>query len=133
MHLLVVAAWDPELERFRDLVAEETTSSAPLRLSTHAVGIGLVDATAGMTRCIAELEPTHVLLIGTCGAAPGSGIAIGDAVVGRDVRLVDPTVVEGRAAMPYAADPVPLDASLSASLVAAGARTVGIVNPLGIT
>lgn len=128
-NLLVAAAWEPELERFRALARKDLEIS--VRVDT--VGIGLVDATLGMARCVARHSPAEVMLIGTCGAAPDEGLAIGEVVVARSVRLVDPAVVEGRAAMPYAADAVPLDEAMIDQVLAAGAREATIVNPLGIT
>ncbi|MDF2692384.1 MAG: hypothetical protein K0S65_767, partial [Labilithrix sp.] len=64
---LVVAAWEPELERFRALVTpardqgHEATDVFP-------VGIGLVDATVGTASRLARGTPDLVLFVGTCGA-----------------------------------------------------------------
>lgn len=128
LHLLVTAAWLPELERFRELLKAEPRADVVL----DAMGIGLPDASIGLTRCIMTRRPTHVLALGTAGAAPTSGLAIGDVVVGQSVRLVDPTAVEGRAALPYAAE-APFDAAMVDALFAAGARPCVIANTLGIT
>jgi futalosine hydrolase len=128
-NLVLVAAWEPELERFRALARLD----AQLSVRLDAVGIGLVDATLGMTRCIERHGPAEVMLIGTCGAAPGSGLAIGDVIVASSVRLVDPAVVEGRAAMPFASEPIALDETMIDQVFAAGAREATVVNPLGIT
>jgi nucleoside phosphorylase len=127
--LLVVAAWEPELERFRALGNDVRNE----QLNIEAVGIGLVDCAVGVTRSIARHAPTHVLLLGTCGAAPTAALAIGDVVVGSTVQLVDPATVEHRAALPYAAEPIALDVGLIDALEAGGARRSRIVNPLGIT
>src|SRR6266487_4022495 len=99
MKLLVVAAWESELLRFRELT--------PSTVALDSVGIGLVDAAIGTTRCVMHHVPTHVILLGTCGHAPGSPLAIGDVVVASGVRLIDPAVAEGRAAMPYPSKDVP--------------------------
>jgi len=131
--VLVVAAWEPELERFRALVAEDEALSRGLDLNTDAVGIGLVDAASGATRCIVQHRPDQVVLLGTCGAMPSSGLAIGDVVVGRSAVVADAAVVEGRAAMPYPNEAVALDASMLGELEAAGARPARIVNTLGVT
>ena len=142
--ILVAAAWEPELERFRALARDDDGADpgdweaafggfGGCDLSAEPIGIGLVDTTAGVARSIARLGPSTVVLLGTCGAAPSSGLRIGDVVVGTSVRLVDPAVVEERAAMPYASEAVPLDPSMIAALVAAGAREATIVNTLGIT
>ena len=139
--ILVAAAWEPELERFRALARDDSGDDPSAwepafggcDLAVEPIGIGLVDTTAGVTRSIARLGPSAVVLLGTCGAAPSSGLRIGDVVVGTSVRLVDPAVVEERAAMPYASEAVSLDPSMGAALVAAGAREATIVNTLGIT
>ena len=138
--ILVAAAWEPELERFRALARDDSGAGGPSAwepafggcdLEVEPIGIGLVDTTAGVTRSIARLAPSTVVLLGTCGAAPSSGLRIGDVVVGTSVRLVNPAVVEERAAMPYASEAVPLDPPMIAALVAAGAREATIVNTLG--
>ena len=57
----------------------------------RAVGVGLVAAAAGTERAIAEARPERMLLVGTCGAMPGSGLAIGSLiVVERAVLIVRP-------------------------------------------
>jgi nucleoside phosphorylase len=127
--VLVVAAWDPELERFRALAREPLAFGVQIQ----AVGIGPVDTAALVTRCILQHHPELVVLLGTCGAAPDSGLGIGDVIVGTSVRLVDPSVVAARAAMPYAEAAIALDAEMQPALVAAGARPASIANTLGIT
>lgn len=141
--ILVAAAWEPELERFRALardggaVTDDPCAAEPASgacdLAVEPIGIGVVDAAAGAARSIARLGPSTVVLLGTCGAAPSSGLRIGDVVVGTSARLVDLAVVEGRAAMPTASAAVPLDPSMIAALVAAGAREATIANTLGVT
>ena len=127
--VLVVAAWEPELERFRALAREP----AGVRLVIEPVGIGPVDTAARVTRCILQHDPRLVVLLGTCGGAPGSGLAIGDVIGGTMVRLVDPSVVEGRAAMPYADAAIALDREASDAVAASGGRSASIANTLGIT
>ncbi len=128
--LLVSAAWGPELERFRELLALGKASGEVLLAAT---GIGLVDAAIGMTRCLAEHAPAQVIAIGTAGAAPGSGLAVGDVVVGTAVRLVDAAVVEGRAAMPFGAEALRCDEAMLDVIFAAGARLSPIATTLGVT
>jgi len=128
LHLLVTAAWAPELERFRELLGAEPRSDVLL----EPMGIGLVDAGIGLTRCIMTRRPTHVLALGTAGASPRSGLAIGDVIVGQSVRLVDTAVVEGRAALPYGADAT-FDPAMVDAVFSAGARPCAIANTLGIT
>lgn len=122
--VLVTAAWEPELERIRKLVHGS--------LETFSVGIGLVDAAIGTARGLGRHEPAHVVLLGTCGAAPTSGLALGDVIVGTSVRLVEPAVVEGRAAMPFGGDAITLASSIGGAALA-GARAATIANTLGVT
>ncbi|MBX3263209.1 MAG: hypothetical protein KIS78_10105 [Labilithrix sp.] len=129
--MLVVAAWEPELERFRELV--RAAPGVDLALEAAPVGIGLVDAAAGLTRRIAARAPGLVVFVGTCGASPSSGLGIGDVVAGTSVRLVDSAVVEGRAAMPFAAEAIDLDVAARDASIAAGARAATIANTLGVT
>jgi futalosine hydrolase len=134
MKLLIVAAWEPELEHFRGLDLPKLSNlTRRFELNMDAVGIGPVDAAVGMTQCISKHRAEHVLLVGTCGAAPGSRLAIGDVVVGSHALLVDPATVEGRAALPYGTEPILLDASMAEALQRAGAAPSKIVCPLGIT
>lgn len=128
VHLLVTAAWAPELERFRELLGTEPRASVVL----EPMGIGLVDAGIGLTRCIMTRRPTHILALGTAGAGPQSGLVIGEVIVGQSVRLVDAAVVEGRAALPFAGESL-FDPELVDAAFAAGARPCAIANPLGIT
>ena len=128
MSVLVVAAWEPELERFRTLV-----DSASSDLTVEPVGIGLVDAAVGMTRCIMQVRPAYVIFIGTGGASPRATLSIHDVVVATAARLVDPTAVEGRAALPFAADVISLEGELVDRLFNAGARLGRVWTPLGVT
>ena len=65
--LLVVGAYAPELVGLPD-----GTVAA-------AIGIGAVDAAAGMGMALAKMGPARVVLIGTCGVICGA--AVGDVVV----------------------------------------------------
>lgn len=131
--ILVVAAWEPELERFRSLARGQMADEVGLDVGIEPIGIGPVDSAAHVTRCILQQRPGLVVLLGTCGAAPGSGIHIGDAIAGASVRLVDPCVIAGRAAMPYAKEEVGLDDAIQAAVVACGGRAATIANTLGVT
>jgi futalosine hydrolase len=121
--VLLLAAFPPELE------------SAPAELRTAAVGIGLVDAAIGTAK-VARDRPAgskHAILVGTCGAYPGSGLAIGDVVVGSRVFLADAGVSLGHGALVGSMGaPLALDASLRARL-AGGAREVDVATTLAIT
>lgn len=133
MKLLVVAAWEPELEHLRSLLAAplEASSGAPdVVLAT--IGVGVVEAAVGMMRCIHQHRPDLALLVGTAGAFGTA--TIGQVVVGASVHLLEASLLEGKASLP---PPMPSDAVLDVAvhdaLVAAGGRSVQIANTIGIT
>lgn len=132
MKILVCSAWEPELTHFRGLARGVPTAE----LVAEPVGVGVVDAAVGATRCIERHRPSHVVLLGTCGAAPTGDrrASLLDVVVGTRARLVDAAVTEGRAELPSAmAAEAPLDADLAAAMQRAGAKSVHIANTVGIT
>jgi nucleoside phosphorylase len=69
---LLVAAYAPELGA----------------IVGRAVGVGLVAAAAGTERALAEERPARLVLVGTAGALPGSGLAIGSIVVVARAQLI---------------------------------------------
>src|SRR5690606_21701393 len=87
--LVVAAAWEPELVRFRELIRGGGSSSTGSGSGDDGllvgIGIGIVEAAIGMTRCVMRHAPRAALLLGTAGAMPGSGLAVGDVVVARRV------------------------------------------------
>lgn len=130
MKLLVVAAWEPELSRFRERISEP---AAGIELVLDTLGVGLVEASIAMTRCVVREQPEAALLLGTCGAF-GASLPAGAVVAGARVRIADGSVAHGSAALP---EPMPLEATfdrgLHDALVGAGAKSVQIANTLGIT
>lgn len=137
--LLVVSAWEPELTRFRELASGLSLTNAShsqTALGTAAVGIGLVDATLGITRLLLERDRTGlaVVFVGTAGASPRSGLQIHDVIAGREVRLGDDAIARGHAALVREDDAiVTLDERLQSALVSAGAKSASIVNTIGVT
>ena len=133
MKLLVVAAWEPELSRFRERLGA-AGRRGEVEVVLEPLGVGLVEAAIAVTQCVARHQPAAALLIGTCGAFGSGTLALGTVVAGEGVRLVDATVALGTAALP---DPMPshatFDVALHDALVGAGARSVQIANTLGIT
>lgn len=77
--VLFLAAFGPEL------VALDS------RIERATVGVGLVEAALGAARVLAERRPKHVVLVGTVGAYPQSGLAIGDVVIAERVLLATPS------------------------------------------
>jgi futalosine hydrolase len=128
MRTLVAAAYPPELERLAALVP---LAMARGQVMARAVGVGLVAAAAGAERAISELAPERVLLVGTAGALPGSGLAIGDVVVVAQARLVVREVeyVPGIMATEVAAD-AGLVGEIARGL---GVRAITVASPIGIT
>jgi nucleoside phosphorylase len=132
MKLLVVAAWEPELERFRERLGAASPAGG-LEVVLDTLGVGVVDAAIATTRCVVRHRPAAVLLLGTCGAFAAELLA-GTVVVGADARLVDSAVTQGSAALPGPmAAHASFDVALHDALVAAGARSVQIANTVGIT
>ena len=130
MKILVVAAWEPELTRFRERVTLASAQDVVL----DTLGVGIVEAAMGMTRCIARHAPDLAVLLGTAGALPGSGLAIGDVVSPTRVRLLDAGLLAKTAELP---PPLPAnatpDARVHEALARAGAKSVQIANTIGIT
>ncbi len=75
-----------------------------------------------------------IVAVGTCGAYPGSGLAIGDVVAARTVRLVDPSAVRGLSEFPQAlATELHADPLLVQAIERAGARPADVATTLAIT
>lgn len=134
LKLLVVAAWEPELVRFRERLAGGLPGP-DVEIVLETLGVGLIEAAISTTQCVVRHRPDYALLIGTCGVFPGAGeLRPGAVVAGARVGLADASVQRGAAALP---EPMPSDAlfdgALHDALVAAGARSVQIANTLGIT
>ncbi len=115
---LVVAAWPPELDGLDEI------------FPARAIGVGLVEAAAGLERALAELRPARVVLVGTAGAF-GGGAGAGAIVVARGARLI---LREGE----YAPQPMVLDARADAPFAESLAKKlnaplVEVTSPLGIT
>ena len=132
--VLIVAAFHPELAPLRSTLGERLEGDVGgVAVLAKAVGIGLVNAAVGTATRLGSIRPRAVVLVGTCGVYAG-GPAVGEVVAARRVRLVEPAVVEGRAAIP---EPVSLvaaaDAAIAQALAAAGAQLADIATTLGVT
>lgn len=119
MSILVVAAWLPELEGLPDSVRR------------RAIGVGLVEAAAGIERALAEERPSAIYLVGTAGVLPPAPLKIGQVVVARTALL---------AMRPGEGAPAPMGVGASADLALAEhaakrlrAALVDVASPLGIT
>jgi futalosine hydrolase len=112
---LLIAAYAPELGN----------------LVGRAIGVGLVAASAGVARAIAEERPERLILIGTAGALPGSQLAIGSIVVAANALLV---VRPGEYVPPIVDTSVAADAALAEDCARRlNAPRVTVASAIGIT
>ncbi len=117
---LCVAAFAPEL--------------AAITSQKRAVGIGLIAASRGAALAVAELQPSVVVLVGTCGAYRQSSLSIGDVIIGTRFNLASVAealgfgaVVDGTASMLYS------EVGRTDSFVALGAIRASVATTLAIT
>jgi nucleoside phosphorylase len=143
--ILICAAVEAELAPLRALALP-----SPLQLA--AIGVGPVEAALGASqvlgasqalgaaqgpapaRSAGERLPAAAILVGTCGAFPGRGLEIGDAVLVVRSMLTASDAATGRSYIPAPAAVVShADEALCASIVAAvalprvGAATVAAI------
>ena len=137
MDLLVVAAFPPELAALRARIGDAMRGSIAGRtVAAEAVGIGIPGAAVGASARLQALAPRAVVMVGTCGVyAPSlAALPLLAVAVARRVRLIEPAVIEGRAAFP---DPMSLacDAStgIARALVAAGGVDADVATTLAVT
>jgi nucleoside phosphorylase len=125
---LIAAAYAPELEGLTTLCAGLIERG---ELVTQALGVGMVEASAGIERALAELSPSRVVLIGTAGCLPSSRLKLGQLAVVRRAHLVTREPEYLPALMKRRAD---ADAVLAEAFSKAlGAPLVDAVSTLGIT
>lgn len=121
MKLLCLAAWEPELTRFREL--------APSWIAMEPVGIGVVEAAAATAELVALRRPDLVVFMGTCGSMRPD-LARFDVVFAERVRLVD---LGGGVALHAVDQELPVEGDLRAALAAAGAAPARVANTIGVT
>ncbi|MFM2161878.1 MAG: hypothetical protein RLZZ383_1390 [Pseudomonadota bacterium] len=95
-----------------------------------AVGIGAVRAARGAALALTQCRSEAVLILGTVGAYPGSGLAIGDIVTGCQIHLLDGASALGLAYAPQPPAPLQCDQRLQN---ATGLRAVDVVTTGAIT
>ncbi len=133
--VLILAAFEPELAALSAAFGGASIATVERRsVAMRIAGIGLPAASVGSAEHIAELEPRLVVLVGTCGAYRGAGLSIGEVVVARHLRLVDPAALAGAAQFP---EPMQITAEpyapLTAAFTALGARPCLVATTLAIT
>jgi futalosine hydrolase len=141
--VLVMAAFAPELAHVRAALRTadgpvaatgERARVGDLAVALGLVGVGLAAAAVGAATLVGELAPRAVVLVGTCGAYAGSGLAIGDVVVSRRLSLVDPSALENRTQFPPPmATTLEASDALASALAGAGARPADVATTLAIT
>lgn len=133
--LLIVAAFAPELVAFQSLLGPTSTARVGgLVVAARPVGIGLVSAATGTAARLERARPRGVVLVGTCGAYPESGLGLGDVVIARSILLLEPAVIDEEAGFP---DPmstkVEAHLAMSAAIAASGGKVVDVGTTLAIT
>jgi futalosine hydrolase len=133
--VLVVAAFAPELEGMQAILGGAMQAEVGgLLVFARPVGIGLVAAASGTATRLETHAPRAVVLVGTCGAYPGSRLSIGDIALARTVALVEPAVLEGRSAFPEPMSTrIHPHAAMTAAIATAGATLVDAATTLAVT
>jgi nucleoside phosphorylase len=99
--LVLFAAFHPELAPLQAALGDTMRRRiGNVEVVARAAGIGLPMAAAGCAMHLGDLRPKTAIAIGTCGAYAGSGLEIGDVVVARRVRLVDPAALRDESQFP---------------------------------
>ncbi len=133
--LLIVAAFAPELQAFRALLGPALSAKVgELVVAARPVGIGLVSAASGTAARLTRAQPRAVVLVGTCGAYPGTGLGVADVVVARSILLLEPAVLDDEAAFPEPMSAkVEAHAAMSAAIAASGGRAEDVGTTLAVT
>jgi nucleoside phosphorylase len=133
--VLFLAAFEPELAALTVALGDSMSATVGgQRVAARIAGIGLPAAAVGATRHLGELEPRAVVLVGTCGAYVGAGLAIGDVVAARRLRLVDPASIAGTAQFPEAmVITAEAHGPMTDALAALGVRPCCVATTLAVT
>lgn len=136
--VLVVAAWQPEMEELERWLRRDKRHARLLACRT--VGIGAIDAAVGTTLALVELRPRALVYLGTAGAYPlprdGESKAppIDTAVVARDLMLVPTGALDNVSYLPTPINErAPTDAGLRERLCDGGMTLADVACPLGVT
>jgi nucleoside phosphorylase len=133
---LVVSAWPPELDFFRAQLAR-LPARVRRRVTTAAVGVGLVDAGIGTMRALAAHEADTLILVGTAGAYPGytRRYPIGTVVLAASTSLLPHACAGDPAFMPEVMrSRIELSSALARGLgFAARLPRASLACPVGIT
>ncbi len=135
--LLVCAAIEEELARLLPRLTRGqgrwTGALGDRPIVAAPIGIGPVDAALGAAAALAE-RPAAAIFVGTCGAFPGTRLAIGAAVVASRSVLTASDAAAGLSYVPRPAQRIARgDEALCAELSAEGAPLVGAATVVAIT
>jgi len=133
--VLILAAFHPELAPLRSLLGEGMSARVgTLQVVARVVGIGLPMAAVGTATVLTEVTPRVAIMVGTCGAYAGTGLAVGDVVVARRLRFGATGVAEGLAQFP---EPMSLSTSategLAEALLRSGGKAADVVTTPAVT
>jgi futalosine hydrolase len=135
MEVCIVAALDAELARIkRELNARlhRTPGGVPRYIGNlkqtpiglAVVGVGIVSAAFTLGRLLAEIKVDQVIMSGSAGALPGSGIEVGDVAVASSETLAELGICTGEGLgetdslnLPGFKQTILLDEDLSSSIV----------------
>ena len=133
--VLILAAFAPELEGFRRVLGDGLAGViSGLSVACKTIGVGLPVATVGAIKRLIQMQPRAVVLVGTAGAYPGSGLSIGDVMIVRKSKLVSIAEVAQRAEFPEPMSVV-YDCNVMLSLGISGGKavTADVATTLAIT
>jgi nucleoside phosphorylase len=127
MRTLVAAAYPPEVEG----LTERLSDKARQQVVTRALGVGLVESSAGAARALVETRPDRLILVGTAGHFAATGLAVGAIVVAERAQLIARVAEHVPAIMTteIAAD----HALAQACASTLRAPLVTVASPLGVT
>lgn len=135
--ILVCAAVADELAAWHPRVSV-MDHAAHLRLAGHdvlavPVGVGPVEAALGAALAMQRFRPRMAILAGTCGAFPGTGLAVGDVVVVESAALTSSDAAAGLSYVPGSPIPATPDPELLGRLRERGLRSAACATAVAIT
>jgi nucleoside phosphorylase len=140
LDVLVLAAFAPELTHLRASLGfgaggdGDTARVGAISVALGLAGVGALAAAAGATTLVIEHAPRAVVLVGTCGAYAGAGLAVDDVVVSRRLCLVDPSSLDDKTQFPPPmASALEASDALASALARVGARPARVATTLAIT
>ena len=133
--VLFAAAFAPELASFDPPLASVGEGRiGNVRVAARTVGVGLVASAAGAAATLVRRRVRAVVLLGTCGAYPGSNLAIDQVVVSRVITLVDPAVLAGSMHFPGPMQTrIDSHGPLGDALAQCGAQPADVATTLAVT